>query len=114
MDASRSTRASKMEPRKEPGLDCEGFLADRDFWTPEIAEKLARANDIGEITLSDAQWDVINFVKGYYEVFGVGPPIVKVSKHTGLSLKNICGLFPCGLVKGAYRLAGLPRPPGCA
>lgn len=112
MDATQNV-VSQDDQTNEPELNCEGFLADRNFWTPDVAEKLARAHEVGEIKLSEKHWNVINFVKGYYEVFGVGPPIVKVAKHTGLSLKDFCGLFPCGLVKGAYRLAGLPRPPGC-
>jgi tRNA 2-thiouridine synthesizing protein E len=94
-------------------LDCEGFFADKDFWSIEAAENLAKAHGIGEYSLSDDHWKVINFVREYYEKNGRGPAIIKVVKHTGFSLKQICQLFPCGLVKGAYRLAGLPRPPGC-
>ena len=94
-------------------FDCQGFFADKDFWTKEGAETLAKANDIGESRLSDNHWTVINFVRDYYKINGRGPAIIKVVKQTRLSLKQICELFPCGLVKGAYRLAGLPRPPGC-
>jgi len=97
----------------EEKLDCEGFLSDKDFWSADVAENLARANEIGEYQLSDAHWKVINFVRSYYETNGRGPEIVKVAKNTNLTMKDICRLFPCGLVKGAYRLAGLPRPPGC-
>ncbi len=114
MDNGDTSQVTPPQPVEEtPELDCEGFLADKDFWSPDVAEKLARAHDIGELTLNDNQWNVINFVRGYYQTFGIGPPIVKVAKHCGLSLKDFCALFPCGLVKGAYRLAGLPRPPGC-
>lgn len=114
MSAADLVNPLDREQNLEGNLDCEGFLADKNFWTPEIARILARAAEIGEIVLNEDQWNVIHFVRGYYEVFGQGPPIVKVAKHTGLSLKQICEIFPCGLVKGAYRLAGLPRPPGCA
>lgn len=94
-------------------LDCEGFFADIGFWSADVAENLAKANDIGEVRLSDNHWKVINYVKDYYKMYNTGPSMVKVIKNTQLSLQEICGLFPCGLVKGAYRLAGLPRPPGC-
>lgn len=114
MGATKPTPSAGSGAQMETKLDCEGFLSDKNFWSPEIVKKLAHANEIGELTLSAEHWDVINFVKGYYEVFGAGPPIVKVAKHCGLNLTQICQLFPCGLVKGAYRLAGLPRPPGCA
>jgi tRNA 2-thiouridine synthesizing protein E len=94
-------------------LDCEGFITDMDFWSKDIAENLAKMHEIGEYRLSDDHWKVINFVRDFYNRHGSGPAIVKVVKHTGLSLTDICKLFPCGLVKGAYRLAGLPKPPGC-
>jgi tRNA 2-thiouridine synthesizing protein E len=97
----------------EEKLDCDGFFADTSFWSAESVKDLARANEIGEYQLSDNHWKVINFVRSFYDKYGTGPAMVKVSKETELSLTEICGLFPCGLVKGAYRLAGLPRPPGC-
>jgi tRNA 2-thiouridine synthesizing protein E len=77
-----------------------------------MVEELADKHGVGP--LSDDHWKVIEYVKGYYETNGSGPPVVKIGKVTGLSSKEICELFPCGTVKGAYRLAGLPRPPGCA
>jgi len=97
----------------EDQLDCEGFLSDSEFWNSNVAETLAKKNNIGEFKLSDEHWKVINFVREYYEKYARGPEIVKVAKFTGLNSKEICTLFPCGFVKGAYRLAGLPRPPGC-
>jgi tRNA 2-thiouridine synthesizing protein E len=103
----------KIRNKIEEKLDCEGFFADKGFWSVDGAQKLARANEIGEYVLSEDHWKVINFVRDYYKKNGIGPAMVKVVKKTGLSLKQVCKLFPCGLVKGAYRLAGLPKPPGC-
>jgi tRNA 2-thiouridine synthesizing protein E len=94
-------------------VDCEGFLADGNMWSQDVAEVLAKTNEIGEYKLSDEHWKVIYYVRDFYRKYGTGPAIVKVVKHTGLSLKDLCRLFPCGLVKGAYKLAGLPKPPGC-
>jgi tRNA 2-thiouridine synthesizing protein E len=99
--------------QKVEQLDCEGFLSDSAFWSSDVAEELAKKNDIGEFRLTDEHWKVINFVRDYYKKHSTGPAIIRVVKHTGLSSKDICRLFPCGFVKGAYRLAGLPRPPGC-
>ena len=76
-----------------------------------MAVALAIRNEIGP--LSDEHWKVIEFVKCYYETYSTGPPVVKICKATGLSREEICRLFPCGVVRGAYRLAGLPRPAGC-
>jgi tRNA 2-thiouridine synthesizing protein E len=91
--------------------DDDGFLIAMSSWSMELAEELARKNDIGPLT--NDHWAVIEFVKDYYAKLGEGPPIVKISKHTGFSSKHICQLFPCGVARGAYRLAGLPRPHGC-
>ena len=97
----------------EQKLDCEGFLNDIEFWTVDLAEKMAKVNDIAIYGLTDAHWDVIKFVREYYDKFGRGPEVVKVAKNSGLSMNDLCHLFPCGLVKGVYKVAGLPRPPGC-
>ncbi len=94
-----------------PAEDNDGFLLQMSNWSREIAEELARKNDLGP--LCDDHWRVIEYVKIYYQENGVGPPIVKIGKATGFTADYICKLFPCGVAKGAYRLAGLPRPSGC-
>ena len=94
------------------GLENEdGFLNEISSWTKDIAEELARKNNLGPLT--DDHWKIIDYVKGYYIETGQGPPIIKISKQTGFTTKYICNLFPCGVARGAYRLAGLPRPFGC-
>jgi tRNA 2-thiouridine synthesizing protein E len=96
----------------ESSSDAGGFLKTMSTWNRSTAERLAEEHDIGPLT--DEHWKIIEFVQWYYRTHGKGPPVVQVHKETGLSSKSICELFPCGMVKGAYRLAGLPRPPGCA
>ena len=96
---------------QETNLDNDGFLADEVGWSHDVAKDLAERNDLGPLT--EEHWTIINYVRTYYAKLGQGPPIVKISKETGLTLKKICTLFPCGVAKGAYRLAGLPRPAGC-
>ena len=92
-------------------FDEDGCLAQIAGWNRNLAEELARRNDIGP--MEDDHWTVIDFVKTYYQAHGEGPPIVKIGKSTGMTSKRICELFPCGVARGAYRLAGLPRPSGC-
>jgi tRNA 2-thiouridine synthesizing protein E len=93
-------------------LDNDGFLKTMMEWDRSRAEELALEHAIGPLT--DEHWLVIEFVQRFYATYGRGPSVVKVHSETGLSSHDICRLFPCGMVKGAYRLAGLPRPPGCA
>jgi tRNA 2-thiouridine synthesizing protein E len=92
-------------------LDGDGFLKTMAGWNRSMVQALAERNDIGP--LSEDHWKVIEFVKAYYEEHGTGPPVVKICKETGLGRQVVCDLFPCGVARGAYRLAGLPRPSGC-
>jgi tRNA 2-thiouridine synthesizing protein E len=77
-----------------------------------VAEELARRNEIWPLT--EDHWKVVEYLRDYYLKYAQGPVILKISRATGLSAKRICELFPCGMVRGAYRIAGLPRPPGCS
>jgi tRNA 2-thiouridine synthesizing protein E len=92
-------------------LDNDGFLVEMAGWSRELARDLARRNDLGPLT--DDHWKIIEFVREYFLATGDGPPIVKIAKATGMKSTQICELFPCGVARGAYRLAGLPRPIGC-
>ncbi len=90
----------------------DGYLSQISSWNREVAEELARRNEIWPLT--EEHWKVILFLRDYYLKYAQGPVILKISRATGLSVQRICELFPCGMVRGAYRIAGLPRPPGCA
>jgi TusE/DsrC/DsvC family sulfur relay protein len=92
-------------------LDNDGFLNEISHWSREKAHELAKRNDLGPLT--ELHWKIIDFVRDYYLVHGEAPPIVKIGKATGLASGEICKMFPCGVARGAYRLAGLPRPSGC-
>ena len=101
--------ATEILPAKR--LDNDGFLNEMSTWTREMAHELARRNDLGPLT--EDHWRIIEFVRKYYLEHGEGPPIVKIGMATGMPSRKICDLFPCGIARGAYRLAGLPRPSGC-
>lgn len=89
----------------------DGFLEEVSDWSREVARELASRNDLGPLV--DDHWKIIEYVRNYYLTYGDGPPVVKIVKSTGVPFKRICELFPCGVARGAYRLAGLPRPKGC-
>jgi tRNA 2-thiouridine synthesizing protein E len=96
---------------EEEQLDNDGFLREISNWNREMAEDLAERNDLGP--LSESHWKIIDFVRDYYQEHGEGPAVVKIGKGLGMKPSEICKLFPCGVARGAYRLAGLPRPAGC-
>jgi dissimilatory sulfite reductase related protein len=105
---------SSKEPMETPAVEGDPFGFSLEFkdWSREKVEELARRNKVGELT--DTHWKIIHFVHEYYLQNGTGPPVVKIAKSCGLTSDEICGkLFPCGFVRGAYLLAGLPRPAGC-
>jgi TusE/DsrC/DsvC family sulfur relay protein len=102
-----------MEPEliQHDMLDGDGFLLEMSTWTKSVAEDLAERNDLAP--LCEDHWRIIDYVREYYLAHGQGPPIVKISKATGMTSREICTLFPCGVGRGCFRLAGLPRPSGC-
>ncbi|MDP2840569.1 MAG: TusE/DsrC/DsvC family sulfur relay protein, partial [Syntrophales bacterium] len=87
-------------------LDNDGFLSEISNWSREMADELARRNDLGPLT--EDHWKIIEYVRDYYLKHREGPPIVKIGKATGFTAAAICSMFPCGVARGAYRLAGLP------
>ena len=92
-------------------VDHKGFLKDPDIWSQEVAGLFARHQGIP--TLSRDHWNVLNFIRKYYEKHGRAPFIRNLCKETGLTLKDIYELFPEGPANGACRIAGLPKPDGC-
>lgn len=92
-------------------LDEDGFLEDASVWNEEVAKALAPNEDVPELT--EEHWRVINYLRDYYDQFGVSPMVRKLLKDTGYDQKTIYELFPTGPGKGACKIAGLPKPTGC-
>jgi tRNA 2-thiouridine synthesizing protein E len=92
-------------------VDEDGFIVDPNQWNEDVAKALASTEGIDELT--DEHWSVMNYLRDYYQKFGVAPMIRKLCKETGFPLKKIYDLFPSGPAKGACKLAGLPKPTGC-
>ena len=98
-------------------VDEEGFLVNLGDWTEEIAVEMAKGD---EIELSEEHWDVINFLRGYFEEYQIAPAVrvltkaiaKKMGKDKGNS-KYLYSLFPYGPGKQGCRFAGLPKPTGC-
>jgi len=92
-------------------VDEDGFIQQPDTWTQELAFAIARTEEVPELT--EDHWKVINYLRSYYQEFGIAPMIRKLCKETGFKLKYIYELFPSGPAKGACKIAGLPKPTGC-
>ena len=96
---------------KQIEVDEDGFLVDPNLWNETIVEVFAKLESVEQLT--EKHWKVINYLRDYYQKFGIAPMIRKLCKDTGFTLKEIYELFPTGPAKGACKLAGLPKPTGC-
>ncbi len=95
----------------------EGFLEDLRDWDEGVAEALAESN---EISLTEAHWEVIYFMRNYYLTYEHFPNMRMFVKAVRQALGEEKGnsrylhrLFPKGPLKYACKLAGLPKPPHC-
>lgn len=95
----------------EIDVDEDGFIQVPDTWTPELAAAIALTEDVEVLT--EDHWKVVNYLRDYYQQFGIAPMIRKLCKETGFPLKDIYEMFPSGPAKGACKIAGLPKPTGC-
>jgi tRNA 2-thiouridine synthesizing protein E len=92
-------------------VDEDGFMEDPEQWNEEVALALAGTEGVNELT--EGHWKVINYLREYFDKFGVAPMIRKLCKQTGYPLKEIYEMFPSGPAKGACKVAGLAKPTGC-
>jgi tRNA 2-thiouridine synthesizing protein E len=102
---------------KKYETDEEGYLQNLDDWTKEVAEHLAEEEGVD---MTDAHWEVVNFLREYYEEYRIAPMIRILTKAIGKKLgkdkgntKYLYELYPAGPAKQACKIAGLPKPTGC-
>ena len=89
----------------------EGFLLQSDSWTREIAEAIAEEAGIGPLT--EKHWQVIEFCRKDAAEQGQPPGLRRISKLSGINMKELYQLFPKGPGKLAAKVSGLPKPQGC-
>lgn len=87
-------------------LDELGFLADWVTWDLEFVEYMMK--ELGGGIPTERHWDVIRYLRGYYEQHHNIPTVYEACTENNLSLKDLLELFPDGYRRGACRLAGLP------
>lgn len=97
--------------------DEEGYLTDIGQWNKDLAEIIAKAENINMTT---EHWDVVNFLREYYEEYQIAPAIRILVKEMKKKFgpergdqKALYDLFPYGPAKQACKIAGLPKPTGC-
>ena len=65
---------------KQFEVDEEGYLANLNEWEPAIGEAMALAEDQ---PLSEEHWDIINFLREYYEEYQIAPAVRVLTKAVG-------------------------------
>jgi len=98
-------------------IDQEGYLANIDDWNIEVAEHFAENEGI---SMSDQHWQIVNFLRDYYQKYQIAPMIKilvkEISRKLGPEIgntKRLYELYPDGPAKQACKIAGLPKPTGC-
>lgn len=95
-------------------LDNEGYLIRPEDWSREIAEHLAATE---KLSLTDDHWQVLEFMRGYYDEHQVAADARFVVKHLADAMglgnsarRRLFELFPYGYVQQACKIAGMKRP----
>ena len=98
-------------------LDKHGYLVDMQQWNEAVALAFAEQE---HINMQAAHWEVVWFVRQFYQEFNTSPAIRMLVKAMAEKLgpdkgnsKYLFMLFPEGPAKQATRIAGLPKPAKC-
>ena len=98
-------------------LDKHVHLADLSLWNEQLALALA---ELEQIQMTQPHWEVVHFVRNFYQEYQTSPAIRLLVKSMGEKLgpdkgnsKYLFLLFPEGPAKQATRIAGLPKPAKC-
>ena len=97
--------------------DEEGYLINLSDWSEDVAKEIAKGENVD---MSDNHWEVVNFLRQYYDEYQIAPAVRVLTKAIGKQLgedkgnsKYLYELFPYGPAKQACKIAGLPKPTGC-
>jgi TusE/DsrC/DsvC family sulfur relay protein len=97
--------------------DEEGYLVNLADWNEAVGLELAKGENVD---MTPSHWEVVNFLRGYYDEFQIAPAVRVLTKAIGKQLgpekgnsKYLYELFPYGPAQQACKIAGLPKPTGC-
>ncbi|PWQ97630.1 TusE/DsrC/DsvC family sulfur relay protein [Leucothrix pacifica] len=101
-------------PVQTLAVDNEGFLLYPEDWDQEVALRLADSIDI---EMNDERWEVVNFVRDYFEANQTVPEARRALKAMTLAFgkekatrKYLYQLFPYGYGQQACKIAGMRKP----
>lgn len=101
----------------DSAFDKEGFLRKLSDWDPQVAQQIARRENLA---LTPAHWEVLHLLRAYYLQYDSSPAMRALVKYCALNLgpdkgKSIylMSLFPGSPAKIGSKIAGLPKPDNC-
>jgi tRNA 2-thiouridine synthesizing protein E len=102
---------------KQYEVDEDGYLTNLAEWNKELADHIG---ELENVKMTENHWEVVNFLREYYDEYKIAPMIKILTKAIGKKLgkekgktKYLYELFPGGPAKQACKIAGLPKPTGC-
>ena len=94
-----------------------GNLMEPHRWNAHVAQHMAQQEGI---RLTEAHWEVLNFLREFYFTYGISPMVKILMKYMAEDLgpqrahrDALYRLFPKGPARQGSRIAGLPEPQGC-
>jgi tRNA 2-thiouridine synthesizing protein E len=102
---------------QEIEIDKHGYLISYKDWQEALAPIMAEKDGL---VLTEAHWEVIRFVRGFYLTYQTSPAIRALTKamkaefgEEKANSRYLYRLFPEGPAKQATKYAGLPKPARC-
>jgi tRNA 2-thiouridine synthesizing protein E len=89
----------------------EGYMTNPSEWDKNIAVAIANEEGIAELT--PEHWKIIDFCRQSAVNSGKAPTLRQITTGSGVSTKDLFGLFPKGPAKKVARISGLGKPEGC-
>jgi len=86
--------------------DSDGYLIDKYEWNKTLASQLAIKEGIKQLT--EQHWQVIRYIREYFNRLNAMPPPRTVCRQLGIEGHDIKAMF--GSCLAVWRIAGLPNP----
>jgi tRNA 2-thiouridine synthesizing protein E len=91
-------------------VDDLGFIIEPTEWDTEVAHALAENRSLDP--MGEDHWQVVVYIREYYERYKTAPMLRSISKRTGFSEKKLKVLFPSSCRECMCLVAGLTQPTG--
>jgi len=87
-------------------FDSDGYLTNKDDWSEAVASQLASNEGISQLTAE--HWQVIHYIRDYFERLNFMPSPRRVCRQLGIEGHDIKARF--GSCLAVWRISGLPNP----